>query len=100
MSQKQHITALAYNKRGRLLSIGLNSYTKTHPLQAKFASKTDNPNRVFLHAELAALIKAQEKVHKLVVIRYDRHGKPANCKPCECCQRAIKHYGVKYVEHT
>ena len=34
---RQNITAVIYDKRGRVLSIGKNQYLKTHPLQAKHA---------------------------------------------------------------
>lgn len=101
MSRQVEITALAYDKRGKLLSVGRNSYIKTHPLQQRFARKARQHDRVFLHAEIDALIKARGKpVHRLVVIRLDRHNKPALAKPCECCQVAINHYGVREVEYT
>ena len=91
---------MAYNKRGRLLSVGKNSYVRTHPLQAKFAKQSGKKDAIYVHAELAALLKAREPVHKLVVLRYDKDGRPALAKPCASCQLAIKHYGVKYVEHS
>jgi len=100
MSRRYDITALAYDKRGKLLAVGKNSYTRTHPLQAKFGKKVGKPQAIFLHAELAALLKARSPVHKLVVTRFTRHGEPANAKPCPSCQEAIKYFGVKYVEHT
>ena len=100
MSRRYEIKALAYDKRGKLLSVGLNSYTKTHPLQALLGRKAGKPNAIYLHAELAALLKSKEQVHKLVVLRYDKDGKPAMAKPCPACQLAITHYGVKHVEHT
>ena len=100
MSRRYDITALAYSKRGKLLAVGKNSYTRTHPLQAKFGKQSGKPNAIYLHAELAALLKAREPVYKLVVFRYDRHGNPANSKPCPSCQLAIKSFGVKHVEHT
>lgn len=100
MSRKYDITALAYDKRGKLLAVGRNSYVKTHPLQAKFSKKAGNQHAVFIHAELSALLKSRAKVHKLVVLRYDRSGNPAAAKPCAACQLAIKHFDVKHVEHT
>ena len=100
MARKYHITAMAYNKRGKLLAVGHNSYIKTHPLQAKFGKESGRPNAIYIHAELAALLKAREKVHRLVVLRYDKKGKPAMAKPCPACQVAIKHFGVKHIEHT
>lgn len=100
MSRKYDVTAMAYDRKGRLLAVGKNSYVKTHPLQAKFAKKAGKEHAVYLHAELSALLKSRSPVHKLIVFRHDSAGNPANAKPCASCQLAIKHFGVKYVEHT
>lgn len=102
MSQKQHITALVYDKRGKLLSMGQNSYVKTHPLQAKLAKEVGENEKIFLHAEIAALIKVKNwsKAHKIVVTRFDKNGKPMLAKPCKVCQQMIKLAGVKEVVHT
>lgn len=97
---KYSITAFAYNKKGRLLSIGRNSYIRTHPLQGKYARKVGRPCAIYLHAEMDALIKAREPVHKLVIVRFTKDGKPANAKPCSICQLAIRDFNVKIVEHT
>lgn len=94
------LTALAYDKRGRLLSVGTNSYIKTHPAQAKYSKKAGKPDAIYIHAELAALLKARGKVHKLVVVRYGKNGQPLLAKPCAACQLAIHDFGVKSVEHT
>lgn len=101
-STKQNVTAFVYDRRGRLLSCGNNSYTRTHRLQAHYAERTDNPSRIYLHAELDALIKAKRRgvIHKLVVLRVSKEGKPMNSKPCACCQLAIRDFGVKVVEHS
>lgn len=101
MSKKRfELTAFTYDKRGRLLSVGRNSYIKTHSLQAHFAKKAGRPQAIYVHAELAALMKARQQVYKLVVVRYNKDGSPGNAKPCEICQLAIKAFGVKEVEHT
>ena len=94
------VTALAYTKDGRLLSVGKNSYTKTHPLQARLARKCGRPDSIYLHAEMAALVKAREPVYKLVVSRYDSAGNEKNSAPCAICREAIRMFGVKHVEHT
>lgn len=99
-TKRQHITALAYDKKGRLLAVGENSYTKTHPLQAYYGNKAGRPAAIYLHAELDALIKAKSKVYKLVVLRYGAKGKPLLAKPCPACRLAINDFGVKHVEHT
>lgn len=94
------ITAFAYDKRGRLLSMGRNSYIKTHRLQAELAREAGRPEAIYIHAELDALLRARKQVHKLVVVRYNKDGSPGNAKPCEICQMAIKRFGVRHVEHT
>jgi deoxycytidylate deaminase len=102
-NMKQHnITAFVYDKRNRLLSVGNNSYVKTHTIQARYAAKAGNPARIYLHAEIDALIKASRKgvPHKIVVIRYKANGEQALARPCDACMLAIKEYGVKIVEYS
>jgi deoxycytidylate deaminase len=102
MSQKQNITAILYDRRGKILSIGKNSYIKTHPLQAKSAQAVGEDYKIFLHAEIDALVKAKnwDKAHKLVITRFTKDGVPAMAKPCKVCQHAINLAGIKLVEHT
>lgn len=102
MGCKQNITALIYDKRGRLISIGKNSYVKTHPMQAKFANQVGLEHKQFLHAEIAALVRLKDwsKAHKIVVTRYGKNGEPVLAKPCPVCERAINQAGIKHIEHT
>ena len=95
------LTAFAYDKRGRILAVGRNSYTKTHPLMAKAGKAVGKPNTIFLHAEIDALVKVKDwsKIEKLVVVRYTRDGVPALAKPCAVCQRILKPLNI-IVEHT
>lgn len=102
MTQKQNITAFVYDKRGRLLSVGRNSYTKTHPLQARHAKAVGLEHKIYLHAEVDALVKIEDwnKAHRMVIVRQTRDGVPALAKPCAVCQRIIKLTGIRRVEHT
>jgi deoxycytidylate deaminase len=102
MNQRHNITAILYDRRGRILAIGKNNYLKTHPLQAKSAQAVGEGYKIFLHAEIDALVKAKswDKAHKLVITRFTKDGKPALAKPCKICQHAIKLAGIKLVEHT
>jgi cytidine deaminase len=66
----------------------------------KHAKALGKPGAIFLHAEVACLIKARgEDVYKLVVIRHGAKG-PLPAKPCPICQRVIQAFNVKRVEHT
>lgn len=94
------ITATIYDKRGRVVAKATNDYTKTHPLQKQWGQKVGKPDAVYLHAEIAALIKARGKGHRIHVERYDAHGNPALAKPCKICNAAIMHAGIAIISYT
>lgn len=102
MTKKQDIVAIVYDKRGRVLSVGQNSYTKTHTLQALHARKVGLPEKNFQHAELSAIVKCKDlsKAHKISVFRYTKDGKPANAKPCPICLSLIASTPIQIIEHT
>lgn len=101
-TQKQNITAVIYDRKGRVLSIGQNSYIKTHPLQAKHAQKAGLPEKNFLHAEVHAIVRCRDltRAHKIVVTRWDKKGNTMLAKPCPVCMSAIHAAGIKHIEHT
>jgi tRNA(Arg) A34 adenosine deaminase TadA len=96
-----NLTAFAYDKKGTLLSIGRNSYVKTHPLQAELAKKAGVPNKVYLHAEIDAILRARRKnIHKLVIVRHRADGSTGRAEPCPICRLAIRRFNIQIVEHT
>jgi len=99
---KHSLTAFIYDKQGKLLSVGRNNYTKTHTVQAKAANKVGRPSCIYLHAEVAALVKIKDwtKAHKIVVMRYLKDGTAAPAAPCTICQEVIKQTSIRLVEHT
>lgn len=101
-TKRQNLTAIIYDKRGRVLSIGQNSYIKTHPMQAKHALKAGLPDKQFLHAEVHAIIRCLDlsKAHRIFVSRFDSNGNPVLAKPCPVCMSAIKAAGIKEIVHT
>ena len=103
MSKPQEITATIFDKKGKILAKAKNSYSKTHPFQAKMAQKVGKPEKVFLHAEIHAIIKALKtgkQPYKILVERYHRDGTPALAEPCEVCKMAIKEAGISKIEYT
>ena len=95
------ITAYCYDKKGKLLSMAVNNYKKSHPIQAHFAQLVGHPARIFLHAEIHAIIKAGDKqIYKMVITRFNKNHKSLNAKPCPICAAAIKAYGIEYVSYT
>lgn len=99
---KHRLKALIYDKKGTLLSVGENSYTKTHVFQSRCANAVGEPTKIYLHAEIAALVKLKDwsKAYKIVVMRFNKLGQPSPAAPCRCCQHAIALSGIKLVEHT
>lgn len=98
---KHVVTATVYDKRGIPISSAQNSYIKTHPLMARAAKEAGQAYRIYLHAEVAALVKADwSRAHSMFVSRFDRTGRPVNATPCVVCQRVIKMAGIKKVRHT
>lgn len=99
---KHELTAIIYDKKGRVLSIGQNSYIKTHPLQAKHAQKVGLPDKQYLHAEVHAIARCKDltKAHRILITRFGKNGQPMLAKPCPVCQSAIKAAGIDLVEHT
>jgi tRNA(Arg) A34 adenosine deaminase TadA len=102
MSSPQNITAIVYDRKGKIISVGKNSYIKTHPLQAKIANSVGLEHKIYLHAEISALVKLKDwaRAHRIVVTRVGRQGEPLLAKPCAVCQRAIEMAGIEIVEHT
>lgn len=101
MKQKYSIKATCYDKRGRVISVGYNSYTRTHPVQAFHAKLVGLDIKQFLHAEIHALLRAKDrKVYKISVERYSKEGYPMNAAPCPICASALKQWGVQYIEYT
>lgn len=102
MSKKHDLTAIIYDKRGRVLSIGKNNYVKTHPVQKKYANKVGHPHKEFLHAEVSAIVKCKDlsKAHKISIFRFNTDGSPALAKPCPVCMSAIEAAGIQHITHT
>lgn len=101
--KKQHaITAIIYDKRGRVLSIGQNSYTNSIRLQRKHAMKVGLPEKKFNHAEVVAIAKCKDlrKAHTIRVFRYNSQGLPVNAKPCSICMSCILSTNIKNIEFT
>lgn len=103
MSRQVNVTAIIYDKRGKILSVGKNSYVKTHTLQAKYAKKMGREEAIYLHAEIHAITRCPslKDAHRIAIFRYDAHGNPANSKPCEICEAVIREMtNISVIEHT
>jgi deoxycytidylate deaminase len=82
----------------RLVSVGFNSYVRTHPVQSAFAGRTSKRN--YLHAEIDALLRSKGLATTLTVVRINKRGQLVPSRPCSICQAAINSYGIKEVIHS
>lgn len=96
----QKLVAFGLDNKNRIISIGYNSYTKTHPLQAKYATMMGVPNKIYLHAEVSAIIGANEQICTIVVSRVNNHGRLLLARPCECCMQAIYDTNINKIVYS
>ena len=102
MNRKFLITATIRNKKGRILAVATNNYNKSHPKMLEYGKRINNHHLMFLHAEVAAIIKAMRVgiPYSIFIERYDNNGNPRLAKPCPACELAIKEAGIKIVSYT
>jgi len=101
-NRKQRVAAIITDKKGRILSSGTNSYTKSHPLQAYYCELATKENhKIFVHAELQALVHLKGQVaDKIFVARVSKNGTPLPSSPCPICRLAIRDAGIHEVITT
>lgn len=92
-TSKQNLVAFAVRRR-RIVAVGYNSYSKTHPYQQYLSAKVGQ-QRPFLHAEIAALLKAPKDADSLYVMRINKQGELVNAAPCPICRLAIGLFNPK-----
>lgn len=102
MKTRQNIVAICFDRSGRMLSVGRNNYTKTHPVQKRYADRANIPQKIYLHAEIDALTKLPYGAipKRMVIVRRNSNGLLLPSKPCPICELAIKDYGITNVEYT
>lgn len=96
---KKQVGALLLNKN-KVLVTATNLETKSHPLQAKFAERVGLKEKIYLHAEIAALVKCREEVDTVVVARVNPQGKLRMARPCPICQLALHEAGITHIYYT
>lgn len=101
---QQRIAAVIVDKRGNIIASAVNDYGKSHPLQKAMSVKAEgNACRIFLHAEISALLKSLrsgKKGAKIFIARVSKRGEPLLAAPCPTCQYALQLYGIEHIEHT
>ena len=98
---RKKVGAVLMNKN-KVITTATNLDHKSHPIQAKWAEKVGLKEKIYLHAEMAALIKLREDADKIVVVRLGGHdGKSLrNARPCKICEAALRYAGIKHVYYS
>lgn len=99
-SKKFFVICAALDHHNNIISIGQNSYQKTHPMQSRLAIKSGNASREYLHAEIASLVKCRHDVESIMVIRMTSKGLIRMARPCNICTLALREAKVRYVYYT
>ena len=60
-------------RKNKVIATATNHDCKTHPIQAKWAERVGLSEKIYLHAEISAMIKAREEADKIVVVRLGGH---------------------------
>ena len=98
---KKQVGAILLNK-SKIVEQAVNLDTKSHPKQAKYAKRVGRKEKIYLHAEIAALVKCRVECDTIVVARLGGHdhNQLRNAKPCPICQLALEEAGIKNVIYS
>lgn len=103
-NKKFFILARIRDKQGRILSQAHNSYVRTDPVFAYYATRRHQPFKEFIHAEMAAFKKIRynnlRQAHSIFVYRFGEDGLPLLAKPCPICCDIIHFFNIKHVYWT
>ena len=97
---KFRMACILLDDKGSLMEVAHNNPLKTHPWQSKLAEKVGMPQKQYLHAEIAALVRARKEPHTVVVARVLQDDTPALARPCPVCMEAIRASGASVIVYT
>ena len=87
-------------KKNNIIAEATNLEKKTHPIQARWAQRAGLHEKIYLHAEIAALVKCRDDADTIIVARINSEGKLRNAKPCPVCAMALEEAGIRNVYYT
>jgi tRNA(Arg) A34 adenosine deaminase TadA len=98
---RKKVGALLIHKN-KVITQGVNQDTKSHPIQARFAEMVGLSEKIYLHAEISALVRCRSEVDTIVVARLGGHNgdELRNARPCPICSLAIKEAGIENIYYT
>jgi len=87
-------------KKNNIIAEATNLEKKTHPIQARWEQRAGLHEKIYLHAEIAALVKCRDDADTIIVARINSEGKLRNAKPCPVCAMALEEAGIRNVHYT
>lgn len=96
---KKKVGAILLNK-SKIVASATNLERKSHPIQARFAERVGLREKIYLHAEIATLVKCREECDTIVVARVNPQGKLRMARPCPICELALKEAGISKIHYT
>jgi len=99
-TKKYWVIAASLDHHNNIISIGENSYQKTHPMQSRLSLKCGNRNREYLHAEIASLVKNRNNPESIMIVRITSTGLVRMARPCNICNLAIREVGIRNIIFT
>jgi len=96
---KKQVGAVLLN-RSKVILTATNLEKKSHPIQARFAERVGLGEKIYLHAEIAALVKCREECDTIVVARVNPQHKLRMAKPCPICDLALKEAGISKIYYS
>jgi len=89
-------------KRNEVITTATNHDCKSHPKQAFWAKRVGLDEKIYLHAEVAALVKAREDADKIVVVRLGGHSgdELRQARPCPICEAYLRFAGITDVYYS
>lgn len=104
---KKRMGAILLRKK-KVIAASCNYDRKSHPVQSWWANKTAElygesfSTKVFIHAEIGALIKAKENADTIVICRVGGHSgrELRNSRPCVICESYIRHSNIQHIHYS
>jgi deoxycytidylate deaminase len=99
-SKKKVGAVLMY--KNEVISTATNLEDKSHPIQAKWAEKVGLKEKIYLHAEMKALIDSRKEADTIIVVRLGgKDGKSLRqARPCPICEAALRYAGIQHIYYS
>jgi deoxycytidylate deaminase len=106
-NSRRKVGAILIRKK-RVIAASCNYDKKSHPIQSWWANKTAEiygkhlSEKVYLHSEISALIRAREDADSIVICRVGGHSgrELRNARPCVICEGYIRYSGIDHIHYS